>query len=137
MNDQDHHELMMLYQITVDDLTYFKTQQWAVSTYAFLLYAGIVGVKELLGEQSDCTEKVVVSIFVVAVLIAGCAVLSKLQDSIRLRQKRLDATRVQFGKYFQAAWSAEIKGKEYIHSIWFLYAAVVFGSAVSVYIIWV
>lgn len=132
--ERDHQELLMLYQITVNDLSYFKTQQWAVATYAFLLYAAIAGIREIMGALFY--EKILLTIFVIAILSAALVVITKLQDSIVVRQARLDATKSYFGEKFKEAWDAKSKGKEYIRSVWFLHAAVLFGAIVLFYVIW-
>ena len=135
-DDTEHQELLILYQVTVGELSYFKTQQWSVTTYAFLLYAAIAGVKQLVGDPHGLSEKVILTCFTIIVLIAAITVITKLQDSIEVRQARLDATRMHFGEKFNAAWNAKSKGREYIRSVWFLHAAVSFGATVVAYIIW-
>ncbi len=134
--DLEHQELLTLYQITVSDLSYFKSQQWAVSTYAFLLYAGLAGVREMAGPALETIEKAVLTSFVLAVLLAALAIIKKLKDSIDVREYRLEATRRHFGQKFQDAWHAKSKGKEYVRSVWFLNAAVIFGAVVISYSIW-
>jgi hypothetical protein len=132
MKDQpslkNREELMMLYQITVSDLTYFKSQQWSLTNYVFLLLAGLIGVNQLLGHSAIIFERIALVVLACGVGLAGVLLLSKLQASIKIRQSRLDASRGAFSPEFIKAWSAEIKATEYIHSIWFLRAAVVVGS---------
>ena len=134
--EAEHQELITLYEVTVGDLSYFKTQQWAVATYAFLLYAGIAGVRELVGDSFSIVEKVMLTSFALAVLLVAITVITKLQDSIEVRQARLDATRQHFGNKFKDAWNAKSKGKEYVRSVWFLHAAVSFGAVVLSYVLW-
>tara|TARA_R110002094_G_scaffold112491_11_gene109063 strand:- start:1155 stop:1568 length:414 start_codon:yes stop_codon:yes gene_type:complete len=136
MSDREHQELTMLYQVTVSDLSYFKTQQWAVATYAFLLYAGLVGAGEFVSKSITCYERTFMSFLCIAVLAAACTVIFKLQDSIAVRQARLEETKKHFGQPFHDAWKAKEKGKEYIRSVWFLYSAVVFGAIVVLYMAW-
>jgi len=134
--ETEHQELLLLYQVTVNDLSYFKTQQWAVATYAFLLYAGIGGIKELVGSPIDSIERIILTVFAMSVLLAATIVITKLQDSIKVRQARLDATQEHFGKKFKDAWEAKNKTNEYVPSVWFLYAAVSLGAVVLLYLIW-
>lgn len=134
--ESEHQELLILYQITVNDLSYFKTQQWAVATYAFLLYAGIGGIKELVSSPIGLIEKGILTAFAMSILLTAVVVITKLQDSIEVRQARLDATREHFGKKFKDAWGAKSKSNEYIRSVWFLHAAISFGAVVLTYIIW-
>ena len=127
-------ELMLLYQITVGDLTYFKTQQWSVANYAFLRLAGIIGVAQVAAPLGTC-ERVFLVILVMLVAAVALVVLSKLQASIRVRHSRLEATRQSFSAAFNAAWAAEVKGPELVHSIWFLRAAVAIGAVIVTWLI--
>ena|SRR5688572_22539829 len=127
-------ELMLLYQITVGDLSYFKTQQWAVANYAFLLLAGITGVHQLAGAVTSF-ERIGLAALALSVAIVVLVVLTKLQTSIRVRQARLEATRKSFSLAFKDAWAAETKGPELVHAIWFLYGAVVLGALIVVWLI--
>jgi hypothetical protein len=47
---------MMIYQITVNDLAYFKSQQWSLTNHSSLLLAALVGTKQLLGESTTPFE---------------------------------------------------------------------------------
>jgi hypothetical protein len=124
----DHEELRLLYQVTVSDLTYFKTQQWSVTNYSLLLYAGLVGVAQMLKPNLQASDRTLLVIIVAFVLIAALVVLYKLQASIVVRQARLDAVREQFTDEFHVAWAAEKKGAERLHAIFFLRVAVIGGA---------
>ncbi len=126
---------MLLYQITVSDLTYFKTQQWSLTNYAFLLLAGLVGVDQLIGSSITVFERAILVILALSVAVAGIIVLAKLQRSIEVRQSRLGAARESLSPAFIAAWSAEPKGREYLHSIWFLRAAILAGATIVCWVV--
>jgi hypothetical protein len=128
LTQHEHEELLGLYQVTVTDLSYFKTQQWTSTNYFFLLLAGIVGVGQL-GHPSLITRLLLIAL---AVLVAAAALvtLQKLQDSIEVRRARLDRIREYFGPAFAAAWAAKAKKREYIKSVWFLRFAILGGSAI-------
>ncbi|UNK56275.1 hypothetical protein MNQ95_08805 [Pseudoxanthomonas daejeonensis] len=128
-------ELMLLYQITVSDLTYFKSQQWSLTNYAFLLLAGLIGVDQLIGPSITIFERSLLVFLAFSIAAAGITVLSKLQRSIEVRQARLGAARNSLSSAFIAAWSAEVKGREYLHSIWFLRAAIVAGAAIVCWVV--
>lgn len=104
-------ELRMLYQITVSDLAYFKTQQWSVTNYALVLMAGLIGVAQFLMPSFGCSDRIALIVLVAAVAISSAVVLFKLQHSIKVRQSRLKAARGNFSESFQQAWAAETKGK--------------------------
>ncbi len=132
----DHQaELRLLYQITVSDLAYFKTQQWSITNYAFLLLAGVAGLRQLLGSNIHDWERYGLCGLVATVAISGFIMLQKLQDSIRVRQSRLDATREMLSPIFDKAWATEVKGPEYFHSIWFLHGAIALGAIIVGWII--
>lgn len=136
IDDQStREELQLLYQVTVSDLTYFKTQQWSVTNYALALLAGLIGVTQFLKPSLSSCDRFVLVALAAAVSVVVLIVLSKLQKSIEVRQSRLEATRANFSMSFQQAWAAETKGQEYFHAIHFLYAAVVIGAALSVWLI--
>ena len=131
----DHEELRLLYQVTVGDLTYFKTQQWSVANYSMLLYAGLVGVAQMLKPGLATGDRGLLVAIVVLVLIAAYVVLYKLQASIVVRQTRLDAVRRKFTDEFQVAWAAEEKGAEFMHSIFLLRLAVGGGGGLAAWLI--
>jgi hypothetical protein len=128
-------ELQMLYQITVSDLTYFKTQQWSVTNYALAVLAGLIGVTQFLKPSLDFCDRWILVVLAAAVAVFVLIVLSKLQRSIAVRQARLEAIRANFSLSFRQAWAAEIKGKEFLHAVHFLYAAVFFGATLATWLI--
>lgn len=134
-SEHDREELRLLYQITVSDLSYFKTQQWSVTNYALLLFAGVVGTAQLLKPGLEASDR---AILVGATLAAGLSalfVLSKLQKSVQVRQSRLDTVRGQFTEAFHFAWAAEDKGKERFHAIHLLRVAVIVGAILVTWLI--
>jgi len=131
----DHEELRLLYQVTVSDLTYFKTQQWSVTNYSMLLFAGLVSVAQLLKPNLMTGDRALLVGAVVLVLLAALVVLYKLQTSILVRQARLDAVRQQFTDEFHVAWAAEDKRVEVLHSIFLLRLAVGGGGGLAAWLI--
>lgn len=132
---ENQEELRMLYQVTVSDLTYFKTQQWSVTNYALLIFAGLVGVTQLLKPLPVSSERVFLGVLALVAMVAALVVLAKLQKSISVRQSRLVAARDNFSASFKQAWAAEVKGPEYVHSIYFLYATVSIGGLLAVWLV--
>jgi len=128
-------EMRLLYEVTVNDITYFKTQQWSVTNYVFLLLAAVAYLHQQIGDDLSPVELGALALLIAMVAIAGLIVLSKLQRSVRVRQSRLDATREFFSPGFMQAWSAETKGREYVHSHWFLRAAVVLGAIIDFWLV--
>jgi hypothetical protein len=130
----DHEELRLLYQVTVGDLTYFKTQQWAVTNYSMLLYAGLVAIAQLLRPNLAQTDRWLLTAIVALLFFSALFVLSKLQASIKVRQARLDAVRKQFTDEFHVAWAAEEKDHEGLHSIFLLRIAICGGAAIAAWL---
>jgi len=127
-SDATPDELKLLYQITVNDLSYFKAQQWSVTNYSFLLLAGIVGAWQVSKANIALWELGALVALAVAICVSSLIILKKLQDSIVVRQSRLDAAREHFSVAFYKAWAAETKPNELIHSITLLRGAVAMGT---------
>ena len=111
-----HDELRLLYQVTVSDLTYFKTQQWSLTNYTMLLLAALVAAAQILRSSLSHLERYVVIGLSVATAVGALIVLAKLQDSIRIRQARLEKIRDGFSSAFNQAWTAEVKSRESFRS---------------------
>jgi hypothetical protein len=126
----DREAQLLLYQITVGDLTYFKSQQWSLTNHCFLLIAAVVGTQQLLGGSIAPWERYVLSGLSVLIVVAALVLLSELQDSVVVRQARLDATREKLGLEFYASWAAKAKETEYVHAIWILRSAILAGGVV-------
>lgn len=121
---------MLLYQVTVGDLTYFKSQQWSLTNHCFPLLAAIVGAQQLLGDSIAPWERYVLAGLALAIVLSALVLLGKLQASIVVRQARLDAAREKLGFSFHETWAAKAKATEYVHSIWILRLAMIVGGVV-------
>ena len=132
---ENQEELRMLYQVTVSDLTYFKIQQWSVTNYALLIFAGLIGVAQLIKPFLSSYERLFLGGLAVTAMVAAMVILVKLRNSISVRQSRLFAARDNFSASFKQAWSAEVKGPEYVHSIYFLYAPVLIGGVLTIWLV--
>ncbi len=126
----EREELRLLYQITVSDLTYFKTQQWSVTNYTLLLFAGVVGVAQMLKPSLTVMDRVVLVTATLLVAASALVILANLQKSIGVRQSRLDNVRTKFTDAFHFAWTAEDKGKEFFHAVYLLRVAIIVGAGV-------
>lgn len=132
-SESTSEELRMLYQVTVSDLTYFKTQQWSVTNYALLILAGVIGIAQFL--SLSCSDRIILTSIVMAVTISSLFVLFKLQQSIKVRQSRLEAARYSFSESFKQAWSAELKEQEFLRTIFFLYGAVSIAALLAFWLV--
>jgi hypothetical protein len=122
---------MSLYKITVGDLTYFKSQQWSLTNHAFLLIAAVLAVRQLLGGSIAPYERFGLLVVVALIVVSALVLLKKLQDSIVVRQARLNAAREGLGLEFYRAWAAQDKKSEYIHAIWILRGALIIGGLIA------
>ena len=138
MSDQNasahREELLVLYQVTVADLAYFKSTQWTVTNYAVLLLAAVAGLRQVVGADIMPLERAGLSVLACIIGAAGLAMLFKLEQSIRVRETRLDAVRENLSAEFNAAWRAGAKGAEYFRSIWFLRGAIIIGATIVIWI---
>lgn len=132
-SESTREDLRMLYQVTVSDLTYFKTQQWSVTNYALLILAGVIGVAQFL--SLSCSDRIILSSLIITVTISSIFVLFKLQQSIKVRQSRLEEVRYNLSESFQQAWSAELKGQEFLRTIFFLYGAVSIAALLAFWLV--
>jgi hypothetical protein len=131
----DREAQMLLYQVTVSDLTYFKTQQWSLTNHCFLLLAAIVGTQQLLGSSIAQWERNALAGVSLSIVVAALVLLGKLQDSVVVRQARLDAAREKLGLEFYTSWAAKAKATEYVHSIWILRLAILIGGFVVIWLL--
>jgi hypothetical protein len=131
-----HDELRLLYEVTVSDLSYFKTQQWSLTNYTLLLLASLVAAAQILKSSLSLWE--CLTLIGLAVLTASGAlvILYKLQDSIRIRRARLEKIRGEFSSAFNEAWSAELKSREYFHAVYFLRVAVILAAIAVCWLIY-
>src|SRR5688572_13586502 len=125
----------MLYQITVSDLSYFKTQQWNVTYYALLIEAAVVGFAKVLSPPLTMLDRCLLAFLSVAAAVAALFVLSKLQRSISVRQSRLDAVRRSLGEAFQRAWSAQYKEDHPIQSVYLLRGGIVVTTLLTLWLL--
>lgn len=85
----EHSELLALYQVTAQDLIFFKGQQWNLTNYTSLALAAIVGIAQSLGSTLPSCTRLALSIIASAVFLSALWVLWRLNASIKERQDRL------------------------------------------------
>ena len=130
-----HEELTLLYQVTVNDLLYFKTQQWSLTKYALVLLAGLVAATQILLPELAGGERFVLVALAVIVAAGALSFLFKLQESISVRSARLDSIRESFGSEFNRAWTTEVKGREHVYAFQFLCAVIAVGVTLACWLI--
>lgn len=85
MNNDER--LTMLYEITRSRIAEFKSQQWATTYCAALIYAALVLCKVLI-EQTSKLETVVLNLIALSVLLAGINLVNRFSQSIVERQSQ-------------------------------------------------
>jgi hypothetical protein len=80
-SDREAAEFRLLYQITSDDIKHTRRQQWAITCYALLLIAAIVGFHDILFHPTS-VEKFISVILAFVIAIAGTLYLIILQETL-------------------------------------------------------
>ena len=135
MTATEEEELRMLYQITVSDLSYFKSQQWNVTYYALLVEAAFVGVGQILGQGLTSVDRIVLSALAVVSAISALYVIGKLQRSISVRDSRLEAVRNTMTETFRRAWSAQHKAEEKVANVFLLRGGIVITTLLTLWLV--
>lgn len=128
-------EILALYQVTAQDLTFFKQQQWSVTNYALVLDAGLLGVRQVAKSLSD-PEKLIICIVATGLGILGLYLLRTLERSITARRERLEGVRIRLSQEFRDAWRTEAKEKDTSAVAFLLAAAQVLGAAMLWWLVW-
>jgi hypothetical protein len=131
----ERDDLHLLYQETVRELEFFKRQQWIVTNYALLLYAGIVGLERLLADGPTRAERIVLTIAAVLIGGAGVYIIKVLNNSIDVRQVRLRATRMRLSTAFTEAFEAGRKPEEAMSVYWLLTLIVAVGAVACAWLV--
>lgn len=128
---QTHAELILLYEVSVSDLTFFKRQQWAVTNYALLLYAALFGLAQLSSGGVNYSARLGLLLLATVILIVGIWLLWRLEKSITVRKLRLKHLRdTAFSYGFRMAWKAGKKEDEYFPVSWALAGVLLLGAGV-------
>jgi hypothetical protein len=131
--DQDRDELALLYTVSVQDIAFFKRQQWVATNYGIGLYVALIAIASQLLDAVALAHKFVLVLSSFGVMLAGIGVVCHLQNSIEVRRARLKAIRERFGEPFRAAWGAKPKQDNALHIL--LLAVLVFGFIVSAWLL--
>lgn len=104
INSDERADLHLLYQVTTQDLAFFKTQQWAITNYTFLIFAALVGLKSVV--PASLLASLVLGAVAVLVAVTSVYLLRRLEVSIKGRQARLTYIRGKLSGEFSKAWGA-------------------------------
>jgi hypothetical protein len=132
---QEQQEWLVLYQLAVEDIRFFKDQQWKISNYAILLYAAIVTISQIV-KPLTYSERCVLTIL--TLIIAACTtwILISLQSSINNARKE----HTEASKYFKPDIRTTVAQLQQLSLktpaiTWFLIIAVWLSGAIAVWLI--
>ena len=121
-------ELRLLYQVTTQDLAFFKQQQWSVTNYVLLLYGAFFGISQIDSLKVASCERFVLCLLATALGVVGIWLVIKLEKSIKARRDRLDNVRRLFTKTFCIAWRSKHKAPDSSAIAYLLCTVMGFGA---------
>ncbi len=135
-SDDAREDLRLLYQVTTQDLAFFKQQQWSTTNYALLLQAALVGVIQLAKGAATQSVRIGACVLATAVGIAGVVLLTKLERSIKARRDRLGQVRGRLSQEFRDAWKIPAKAPDSPITAVVLGSVIVIGVGVVWWLVW-
>jgi len=120
--DAERSELLALYQVTTQDLAFFKSQQWSLTNYGLLALAALAGVRQFSGMQvTPCVMFILCTVAVAAALITAW-LLWRLHGSIEERRARLERLYARFSEEFRKARGEKksVSAWEMVLPLWFV-----------------
>ena len=90
LTNREHQELSSLYQVTVSDLAFFKSQQWTLTNYALVAFAAIIGIPFLESVAVELCGRLLLCLVATIVYVFSTVLLWRLKSSIDERRERLD-----------------------------------------------
>jgi len=109
INDNEREELLALYQVTTQDLAFFKSQQWAITNYVLVAFAAIVGIPQLAGSSVGSCARLLLCFAATVTAVLGFWVLFRLKRSIDERRARLDRIFARLSSEFQNARGTKVQ----------------------------
>ena len=119
MTDEERQELLSLYQVTAQDLVFFKSQQWALLNYTLLGLAAVVAISQLSNVSDIPCYKLILGGSALVVALFGNHVERSLYHSISERRNRLDRVYEQLSDLFNEARGnkSQVPAKVILHFI--------------------
>lgn len=81
----------ILWQLSTQDIAFFKSQQWLVTNYGALVYAAILGIFALINDNASQFERWLLAAFAVAGGVACAYVINSLQTAIETARAHVSA----------------------------------------------
>jgi hypothetical protein len=90
ISELEHEELLVLFQVTAQDISFFKSQQWTLTNYTLVAFAAIVGIPKFIGVSLSCFYQIFLSIVAVVLATSSLWIMFRLKKSIDERRDRLN-----------------------------------------------
>ena len=103
LKDEERDELLSLYQVTTQDLAFFKSQQWTLTNYGLASLAILVGVPSYASVSLSWNAKLCLGAALILVAALTIFVLYRLHRSIIERRDRLERIYSRMSLAFQDA----------------------------------
>ncbi len=126
LTSDDRQELQLLYTSCAADIALFTRQQWWAGAYALAIDALLLAGGYQFGEAGHGGWQAWVLVLVTwMVCLYGVVAVKRMQNSIVVGRRRLERTRMHFGRAFQEVWAMP-RPSEDIHRL--LYYVMGFGA---------
>ena len=103
ITEHERAELLALYQVTTQDLVFFKSHQWSLTNYGLVALAAITGVRQLASVKvTPCVAALLCIAAILLTLLTGW-LLWRLHGSIEERRSRLARIYDRLSHEFRAA----------------------------------
>ena len=134
-DDQPTGDLLSLYSLFLQDITFCKQQQWSVTNYALLFDAALVGIGGL--PKGAAFSPSLCGLAIGAAVGALC-VLSSLQQSIATARERIDRVFERLERLPDATLRDVLgaRDKKSAFVLWLLRAAIFAGAVAVVWLLW-
>ena len=103
LDTEERTELLALYQVTTQDLAFFKSQQWSLTNYGLLALAAIAGIPQITGLPGTKCIATILCISAVAITALTAFLLWRLHGSIEVRRGRLEKVYAKLSDAFREA----------------------------------
>ena len=103
-NNIDSSEFLTLYQVSAQEIAFFKEQQWKITNYGLLLYAAVIGIARLFPDFPYALELGLLWALSFLVLIIGIFLVCKLDTALSEARERVSrARRLLSDEFFEAS----------------------------------
>lgn len=103
LSEDEREELLVLYQVTAQDLAEFKNQQWVLTNYALVAFAAIIGIPRIPGVDVSSCGRLLLSVGGTLVFLVAVWIIWRLKTSIEDRRGTLQRIFPRLSPTFQVA----------------------------------